>query len=251
MGTARRGSDAVLMALLVLSAAGASATPPDVYTADLVMLGGSDSLAVFLVSTGFNLGSHYLWETKWFLLAMELPGFSFRWRSLGSMVFAEDDYGGISYTPPNNATSIPEALSGWGVERPYSFRGFGRYTPFGEMFGYIIKDSLLHATYGGSSFPLPNARCFDPSPLAFPGTDLMRYCDVREDSPVQEVTELQYLSRFPEGDGEWIELEVAAEASAGSLHISVMRLVGDAMPFDVIFTVPLGDLEAARDSFML
>lgn len=236
-----------ILVIASLMAAEVLSTPPDIMTADLVMVGGSDSTAVFLVSTGFNHGSHYLWETGWFLLAMDLRDFSFDWESLGSMMHAAEDFGGNSFETPLNAPSIPAALQEWGADRPLRFRGFTAFSPSADLPGYSIRDSLLIVRYGDSEYPLTGARCFDPGYLAVMDTEFQEYYVPPGENAVREIFPLQELPRFFEGTEGSVELRLMAEASLDTLHLFVMRVVSDAMPFDVIFTVPLAEMQTAGD----
>ena len=234
--------------LVLLTAGTVRSTPPDVMTADLALLGGSDSAAVFLVSTGFNRGSHYLWETRWFLLAMDLRDFSFDWENLGSMMHASEEFGGNGFETPLNAPSIPAALQEWGVDRPLRFRGDVPPGPSGGTPDYRIRDSLLFASRDGVEHPLTGALCFDPGYLAVVDTEFQEYYSPERDSIVRRVTRLQTLPRFFDGTEDLVLLQVIAEASLDTLHIMVMRVISDAMPFDVIFTVPETEFRAALDS---
>lgn len=223
----------------------ASATPPDVMTADIVMLGGSSEKAVFLVSTGFNHGSYFLWETRWFLLAMDLTDYSFQWESQGSMMVADEDYGGVSFSRAEGAPTIAEALEDWDAVWSFSFNGNAFFTINENIWDYFIRDSVLCVRYDNEEFVFSGVRCFDPGNLAVLDTDFQEYY-ISEGTPViTEVCSLHELPRFYINDNGFIGLALQAIADFEDVYLLTATVEDDA-PFDVIFTIPVQEMNAAR-----
>ncbi len=216
-----------------------AATPPDIMTADIIMLGGSPEKAVFLVSTGFNLGSHYLWETRWFLLAMDLTDYSFEWESQGAMLTADEEYGGISFDRAEGAPTIGEALSNWNAESSFGFDGTSYFAVFEVLPDYFIRDSYLCARYGNEEYELQGARCFNPGNLAALDTEYHEFYIVEGSPVVREVQYLDQLPRFDCSEDGSVTLTMRAGAEFEDVYLLVATVTDDEAPFDVIFTIPL------------
>jgi len=235
--------------LMTLHAIPSSATPPDMFSSSMVMLGGTDSTLVFLVSTGFNHGSHYLWETRWFVLEMDLTDFSFHWYPQGSFMHAMEDYGGISSSADESALPIPVILAELGADRAWQFKGAPGFDSGRPGIQYCVVDSSLCARYGEGIYILQGARCFDPGGLAVLGTDSEPYYITDSGSPVREIDSFAELPRFWELDeSRPLPLEITAWAPAGSLSVMVARVPDEMSSFDVIVSLPERELRVAADS---
>lgn len=232
------------------AAATAAATPPDVFTADLVMLGSSAETAAFLVSTGFNLGSHYLWETRWFLLSMDLGDLSFQWEPMGSALYAAEEYGGCSYSPASGAPSIPQFLQGLDAELPCRFSGYPFYPTRESDFSYFLRDSALWAELDGKVHAFGSARCFDPVYLAMLGRDSEQCYPCCDGHPVYEIEDFGSITRFYGMETDSIPLEPRSRAAIGDKYILVVSVPDDLAPFDVIFVIPISEMDEARDAIV-
>lgn len=224
----------------------ASATPPDILTADIVMLAGSPGKAVFFVNTGFNHGSHHLWETRWLLLAMDITDNSFQWESLGSMIVATEEYGGTGFSRTEGALTIPEALETWGVERSLRFKGDSYFAASNMILDYFIRDSLLYARCGDEVFAFHGARCFDPGDLAVLGTESEEYYIAEGTPVVREVDQLYELLRFFSYEDDTIGLILQAEVEFEDVYLLIATVMDEVAPFDVIFTIPVLEMNEAR-----
>lgn len=223
----------------------ALATPPDALSSDIVMLGGSPEKAVFLVRTYFNHGSYFLMENRWFLLAMDLTDYSFQWESQGSMMVADEDYGGVSFSKPEGVPTIVEALEDWGVESSFPFNGSPCF--YGNVWDYSIRDSELCAKFGNEEFVFSGARCFDLGNLAVLDTDSQEYY-ISEGTPiVTEVCSLHEMPRIYSSDCSSMELTLQAVAWFEDVCLLIANIaVEDEGCYDVIFTIPVQEMNTAR-----
>jgi len=228
----------------------ASATPPDILTSDIIMMGASADRAVFLVATGFNLGSHYLWETKWFLLAMDLHDLSFEWVSLGGMMAAEEDFGGTVFYSSDEPVSIPGVLSNWNVEYELRFDGSLGYSADSYPQEYYIREGCLCVNTGSGEFRFSSVNCFDPSTLAVLGSEFEEYFIPNDSSVITDVIRLDELSRFFWNEVDSLPLAPQAAAEFGELYLLVTVVADDVIPFDVIFTLPMEEQLEARDIYI-
>lgn len=234
---------AVLLSALVSSSPG---TPPDIMTSELVMLGRSDSAVAFMVRTGFNHGSHYLWEVRWFMLLMEIDDLSFSWVGTGSVMYAEEDFGGIGFEPPVQEVSIPQLLEIWGCTEPLGFRGTPWITDQEEW--YAVRDSLLAVGLGDRSIPLPGARCFDPVLLSIMGTDFQQYYLPDTSTVIREVEGMDGIPRFFDFSTGFMELSVRSAADVDDMRVMIVGVPDEAVPFELIMVIPLDELGTALDS---
>ncbi len=226
------------------------ATPPDVMTTDIEVLAGSSEKAVFLVRTGFNHGSHYLWETRWFLLCMDLTDFSFQWESQGSIIEAEEEYGGIRFNSADGALTIAGALEEWGIQWSVNNNGDSYFTAGELRPEYFIRDSVLFARYNDEEYAFIGVRCFDPVNLAVLNTDFTEWY-LPEDTPViTEIHSLNDLDRFSYPDNDTFRITAHSEGEFGNYYLLTATVEVDMVPFDVIFTIPSEDMHAAR-SFLI
>jgi hypothetical protein len=237
---------AIIFLILTLSNV-VHATPPDILTSDIIMIGGSPERVVFLLATGYNLGSHYLWETKWYLLGIDLTDLTFEWQSLGGMLAADEEFGGNRFYPPEESTSIPEALSSWGAEYELRFDGSLGYTPSSPLREFYIRDSSLYVNTGNDEYRFNGVSCFDPSNLAVFGTEHQEYFMAEDSSPIREVQRLDELSRFYWSESDSIPLTPQAGIDSAELYVLVAAVADDVIPFDVIFTFPAAEYFEARD----
>jgi len=222
------------------------ATPPDAMTTDIEMIAGSPEKAVFLVRTVFNHGSHYLWETRWFLLCMDFTDFSFQWVSQGSMMEAEEEFGGTRFIRAEGAPTIAGVLEDWGVLWSINNNGDSYFTISELKPEYFIRDSLLFARCNDEEYAFNGVRCFDPVNLAVLNTDSAEWY-IHGDTPViEEIHSLNELARFSYPDNEFLGITVHSEGEFGNYYLLTATVEVDMAPFDVIFTIPIEDMHAAR-----
>ncbi len=222
------------------------ATPPDAMTTDIEMLAGSSEKAVFLVRTVFNHGSHYLWETRWFLLCMNLTDFSFQWESQGSMMEAEEEFGGTSFSRAEGAPTIAEALEDWGVLWSINNNGDSYFRIRELKPEYFIRDSVLFALYNDEKYAFTGVRCFNPVNLAILNTDSAEWYIPGDTPVIEEIHSLNELARFSYQDNEFLVITVHSDGEFGDYYLLTATVEDDMAHFDVIFTIPIEDMHAAR-----
>lgn len=244
-----RTPPALLAAVLLVVVSSASGTPPDVMTSNLVMLGASDSVVVFLAETGFNHGSHYLWEVRWFLLAMDLSDFSFQWQEMGSVMYADDDFGGTQYSPDAEMMTIPGFLELWDCRDPLDFRGQSWREPLDEL-DWFISDSSLFVSCDRDTIIFTGARFFDPLRLAAIGTDQEGYFIPDGGSAVREVDDLESLPCFFDFSTGRMDLTFIAGATLHGTRVFITGIPDEAVPFEVILTIPADEYQSAMDSLV-
>ncbi|MCK5117231.1 MAG: hypothetical protein KAR44_11570 [Candidatus Aegiribacteria sp.] len=222
------------------------ATPPDAMTTDIDMIAGSPEKAVFLVRTVFNHGSHYLWETRWFLLCMDLTDFSFQWESQGSMMEAEEEFGGISFSRVDGAPSIAGVLEDWGVLWSINNNGDSYFTISESKPEYFIRDSVLLARRNDEEYAFISARCFDPVNLAVLNTDSAEWYITADTPVIVEIHSLNELARLSFRDKDSLAITVHSDGEFENYYLLTATVEVDMAPYDVIFTIPLEDMRAAR-----
>ena len=236
--------------VLLVSFNHASATPPDVITSHIVMLGSSSERVAFLVSTGFNHGSYYLMETRWFLLAMNLVDCSFLWESQGNVIVPEENYGETVYSTPDDILRIADAMEAWGIERSLGFFGDNCFPTYEVLRDYFIRDSSLCLEYDGKEFVFFDVRCFNPQNLAVMDTEYQQY-HMPEGSPaVRELASLNELI-FVNINRDSTKLVPRAAAFVEDVYLVVATVKDDNdVLFDLIFTIPTEEMLQAR-TFLL
>lgn len=203
------------------------ATPPDILTSEIVFLGGSSEKAVFLVKTGFNMGSHYLWENRWYYLSIDLSEFTFEYIFQGSIINASEDYGGVRYSPNAESMSIPQVLQYWEVN-DIDFH-MGSSNPLWEEAGmnYSIRDNSF-CIDGEDDVVFPGVRCFDPGYLAIWNTEFEEYFLYDGECPVKELD----LSVEIEA------LTVDAGVQLGDTYLLIGHLLCEMSSRDVVLYIP-------------
>ena len=202
----------------------AGATPPDVITSDIIVLGVSSEKAVFLVKTGYNLGSHYLWESRWYYLCMDLSDFTFEFIFQGSQITASEEYGGSSYSPVSESMTIPGVLQHWGVD---PIQQPGSSSCFEEMSCNLSGDSLF-LNGEKEEKVIPGVRCFDPGFLAVWNTEFQEFFIAGNESPVRELCFSTEVQGF----------EPEAGVQIGDALLCIGQLSGEDIPIGVILYIP-------------
>ncbi len=216
----------LLVILVCFSVAGA--TPPDIITSDIILLGESSEKAVFLVKTGYNLGSHYLWESRWYYLCMNLSDFTFEYIFQGSMISASEDYGGVRYSPNSESLTIPGALQYWDVDNIQFYGSSSCFMTNLEEMNCNLMDNCLLVNSGENEIVIPEVRCFDPGYLAVWNTEFQEFFIQESDSPVREV----FFS------AEVQEFEPAAGVQIGDAFLYIGQLSSEDIPRGVILYIP-------------
>lgn len=204
------------------------ATPPDVITSEIILLGGSPEKAVFLVKTGYNLGSHYLWESRWYYMCMDLSDFTFEFNFQGSLVSASEEYGGVRYSTDFESQSIPGILQFWDVNDIQFYTVSYSFPWDTEELNCSIQDNCLYLTGGEDEIVFPEVRCFDPGYLAVWNTDFEEFFMGEDDSPVRE---LDFSS-------EELVLEIDRGVQLGEVYLLIGRIYCEEAFRDVVLYIP-------------